>query len=271
MKRKIILILFLLITYYISSINESFDNNLFKWNNGNINNQNKLINTFQKNGCIIIPNMLSNNDCNKLLKIIYKEKKKKNIELGNIQSPNSRKDIYLSLKDTKKFIKKIYNKIKTFCNVLLPDAKIVENSSFVSYPGAGNQGWHTDTAFSSESADLISFAIALDDISSTMGPLEVFLESNKVHKSITEKNSFSTIDRFMKLKKQMNFKKVKCICKKGSLIIWSSKVVHRGSANIHKKRPVFYFSLMGKGKPPFGATYSLKSKDKLKKNYIKDL
>ena len=270
MKRKIILILFLLITYYISPIKESFGNNLYKWNNTNINNQNKLINTFKKNGCIIIPNMLSNNDCNKLLKIISKEKKNKNIELGEIQSPYSRKDILLSLKDTKKFIKKIYDKIKTFCNVLLPDALIVENSSFISYPGAYNQNWHTDTAFKSESADLISFAIALDNIESNMGPLEIFLESTKVHKSIANTHEFN-IDLFKKLRKQMNFKKVKCICKKGSLIIWSSKVVHRGSANIHKKRPVFYFSLMGKGKPPFGATYSLKSIDKLKKNYVKDL
>ena len=214
--------------------------------------------------------MLSNNDCNQLLKIISKEKKNKNKELGKISQPMSRRDMALSFKSTKNFIKKIYDKIKTFCNVLLPDAKIVENSSFISYPGAQNQRWHTDTAFSSGSADLISFAIALDDISSTMGPLEVFLESNKIHKSISDKNGFA-IDRFMKLKKQINFKKVKCICKKGSLVIWSSKVVHRGSANIHKKRPVFYFSLMGKGKPPFGATYSLKSKDKLKKNYVKDL
>jgi hypothetical protein len=274
MKRKIILLLFLLITYYISSINESFDNHLYKWNNANINNQNKLINTFKKNGCIIIPNILSNNDCNQLLKIISKEKKNKNKKLGKIGMPMSRRDMLLSLKTTKNFIKKIYDKIKTFCNVLIPDAKIVENSSFISYPGAQNQQWHTDIALGKKSeigAELISFGIALDDISPYMGPLEVFLGSNKLFTTFTNYTHGFLWDSFKKVSKKLNLQKVKCCCKKGSLVIWSSKVVHRGSANIHKKRPVFYFSLMGKGKPPFGATYSLKSKDKLKKNYVKDL
>lgn len=274
MKKTFLLLLFLLIIYYISSINESFDNNLFKWNNGNINNQNKLINTFQKNGCIIIPNMLSNNDCNQLLKIISKEKKNKNKELVRINMPISRRDMPLSLKTTKNFIKKIYDKIKTFCNVLLPDAKIVENSSFISYPGAQNQPWHTDITIGKKSkigAELISFGIALDDISPYMGPLEVFLGSNKLFTTVTNYTNGFLWDRFKKVNKKLNLQKVKCSCKKGSLVIWSSKVVHRGSANIHKKRPVFYFSLMGKGKPPYGSTYSLKSIDKLKTNYIKDL
>lgn len=286
---KIICLIFLILiifTYYFFSLHEPFNNKLFKWNEGNINNQIKLVNTFNNNGCIIIPEILSHNDCDEILKIILNEEKNKNAETGGINSNLHRKDLLLPLNKTKQYIKKIYYKIKNFCDILVPNAKIVENSSLISYPGCYPQIWHADTNYvSNKDAELISFGIALDDISANMGPLEVFLESNKFYKDKLDllelyniENDNLNGDYDDGLKKQdadelynniLNLRKVKCECKKGSLVIWSSKVTHRGGANSEKERPVFYFSLMGKGNKPVGATYSIKKKDKLE--YVKNL
>jgi len=104
-----------------------------------------------------------------------------------------------------------------------------------------------------------------------MGPLEIFLESNKVYKNIDnlinqykikpdnlkdENHDGILYQIFEKIGHTLFYKKL-CNCKKGSLVIWSSKIIHRGGANYKKRRPVFYFSLQGNGAKPYGATYSL--------------
>jgi len=275
-----ILLIFLLLYLIFYKQFDGFNNNYYKWNNCKTNNPEKLKRTFNNYGCIIIPNLLSIDDCNKLLKIIKKEERKKNTQTGNINSNYKRKDLLLPLDDTKEFIKKIYNNIKIFCDDLHPDGKIVENSCLISYPGSYPQIWHADTKYQfGKEGNLTSFGIALDDIDSSMGPLEVFLESNKIYKTdreelykknkIKEQNLTGDYDDGLKYQenekicKILNFKKENCACKKGSLVIWSSKIIHRGGGNNKKKRPVFYFSLLGKGKLPYGATYSLKKREKL--------
>jgi len=286
----IVIVLFICMLYIIYRISynlyqlsntESFNSNLFKWNSCYTSNQNKLIQTFNKYGCVIIPNTISEKECDELLEIISKEERNKKNETSEINSNYKRKDMILNLNETKSYIKKIYTNLKHFCDIIVPSAKIVENSSLISYPGCYPQVWHTDTNFKSKKeANLVSFGIALSDINEHMGPLEVYLESNKLYESNTEEivsrhsikedlldgeyddgNKYQMIEKICKVSK---FKKGKCICKKGSLVIWSSKVVHRGGKNNDKKRPVFYFSLQGSGTKPVGATYSLKKKDNMK-------
>ena len=279
-----IVLLFLIILYLIYSmylIRDGFlnkNNKLYTWNNCKIDDQEKLKNTFNNYGCIIIPDILSENECDELLSIVKKEEINKNIEIGNIHSNYKRKDLILPLNDTNKFIKKIYNKINKFCDDLHPSGKIVESSCLISYPGCYPQIWHTDTIFNSNrDGNLTSFGITLEDTSPNMGPLEVFLESNKIYKidnediynkyKIKEDDLNGDLDDGLKYQskekicKLLKFTKVNCASKKGSLVIWSSKVIHRGGANNKKERPVFYFSLLGKGEYPYGATYSLKKKD----------
>jgi ectoine hydroxylase-related dioxygenase (phytanoyl-CoA dioxygenase family) len=67
------------------------------------------------------------------------------------------------------------------------------------------------------------------------------------------------------------YKHVKCDCKKGSLVMWSSKVFHRGGQNYgDKDRPIFYITLMGdNGKNPMDFDSTIE--DASKKIYIKDL
>ena len=76
----------------------------------------------------------------------------------------------------------------------------------------------------------------------------------------------------MKLMTTFGFN-TKCAVPKGSLVIWSSEVVHRGGANKSEKdRPVFYFSLLGStGEKPVGATYSLRPEDRGTERGIRSL
>ena len=283
----LIFILLIIIIYkYIYQDKEPFRKRLYTWNKCKINDQTKLKNTFNEYGCIIIPSILSTQDCDNILSIIEREERNKNAETGNINSNFKRKDIYLSLNDTKEYIAKIYEKIKIFVDELIPDARVVESSSLISYPGAYPQIWHSDTNYTSpQEGNLVSFGIALDDITYKMGPLDVYLESNKMYTQdedkLYEKHNlksdnlqgnyddgikYQSIDELCKLEK---YKKVDCSATKGSLVIWSSKVIHRGGENTSKRRPIFYFSLLGKGKKPHGATYSMKSKDQIVK--MKDI
>lgn len=283
-----IAVIILLIFLYII-LNRQYEglyNKLYQWNNCKLNDKDKLINTFNNYGCIIIPEILSERECNNLLKIISKEEKNKKNETSNINSNYKRKDLILSLVDTKPYIKKIYSKIKQFCDELHPKGKIVESSSLISYPGCYPQIWHADTMYVDENeGNLTSFGIALQDTTENMGPLEVFLESNKLYKNDKEelmkkykiKDQNLTGDYDDGIKYQMNeklcnilnFKKGICSCKKGSLVIWSSKIIHRGGANKRKRRSVFYFSLLGSGKPPMGATYSFKKGENIE--YINNI
>ena len=242
-------------------------------------NQDQLIQTFNDNGSIIVPNVLDNKDCNSILDIMKEEEQSENVSYGNINSNYKRKDLMLPLEKMKPFIKKIQDKIDPFCDIIIPDGEIVECSSIISYPGCYPQIWHSDTQYESDNdGTLVTFGIVLDDITHDMGPLEVYLKSNKFY----DKTGIIRADVYEweppepgvplgaddGLKKQyreeyckkLNLQKVSCNCKKGSLVVWSSTVTHRGSGNTsNKERPVFYFSLMGKGDRPEGTTYSIKN------------
>ena len=255
---------------------------VYKWNNAKLNNKNKLINTFNVNGCVIIKNMLSTYDCDMLLNIINFQESQQNNKYGDIMSSYNRKDLILPLYYTNYYINKICNKLKVFCNDLVPNYKIVESSCLISYPGCYPQIWHKDTYYKNKNknkdGNLISFGIALDDINKEMGPLEVYLKSNSIYEqdngflyskyNIKLRQLDGEIDNGIRYQSDealcnaLKFKKKQCISNKGDLVIWSSKVYHRGGKNVLKKRPVFYFSLLGSGNAPNGATYSLLTKDK---------
>ena len=94
---------------------------VYKWNNAKTNNSKKLINTFNVNGCVIIKNMLSTYDCDMLLNIINFQESQQNNKYGDIMSSYNRKDLILPLDYTNYYINKICNKLKVFCNDLVPN------------------------------------------------------------------------------------------------------------------------------------------------------
>lgn len=245
-------------------------------------NQDKIINSINKNGVVVIPNILSTSDCDHLLKIINQEEKNEFQQKVSINSDINRCDVHLPLENTQKYIKKIYLKLKHFCDTLLPGSQLIENSAFITYPPSFPQAWHIDYEIdhaiqNDNIVNVMSFGIALDDITDNMGPLEYYKGSHKIwqhHDKLFEKYNIpeeefdtdeyenipdgSKIQRYQHLCNALNLKKKICTCKKGSLVIWSWRGIHRGGANSEKRRPVFYFSLMEKGQDPEGTVYSLK-------------
>jgi len=295
MKLLILLLLLFLIIYR--------SNNYFEWNKCNIQNQTKLTDTFNKYGLIIIPELLNSNETNNLLNIVLnKEKNFHESENFEIRSFYKRKNITIPFNDCKKYIVKIYKQNKYFIDKLTPNAKIVECAALITEPGCYPQGWHTDTYLDKinpdKYANLISFGIALDDIDETLGPLEGILKTNnlktnEIDNILNNNNLLNKYDEnyyhkdciyiendikrglcnsalFEITKLNKNFKHVKTTCKKGSLIIWSSKVFHRGGQNYgYKNRPIFYFTLVGdNGENPMHYSINM---DNNKEIFIKSL
>ena len=47
----------------------------------------------------------------------------------------------------------------------------------------------------------------------------------------------------------------------GSVIVYDTRVLHRGGANSLRPRPVYYFSLKGSGVTPTGIRYAIQPED----------
>lgn len=221
-----------------------------------MNNSNKIVDVeiddMTKNllndGYLIIPNMLTHQDCDNILKDIH-DVEKRNPKTSSIHANTNRKDMLMPVYRVKNHIQKIYNKTKNIWDVVTPNPMLCECSTLISYPGAKHQSWHSDTEYNPNDANLVSIGIVLSDVTKRMGPLHVLKGSNNEHGKMSVENILNN----------KNHAEIHCTAKKGDAVIWLSSVVHRGSKNTSKKsRAVFYFSLLGNnGNKPNGATYSL--------------
>ena len=205
-----------------------------------------------KNGYLIIPNMLTHQECDSILDEISKVEKR-NPKTGSIHANKKRKDMLLPIYRVKNYIQKIYDSINNIWEHVVPNPVLCECSSLISYPGAKHQSWHSDTTYAPGDANLVSIGIALSDVTEDMGPLHVLKGSNKVHGTSVEN-----------IEKNKKYEEIHCTAKKGDAVIWLSSVVHRGSKNVSQQsRSIFYFSLLGSnGNRPDGSTYSLLNKQK---------
>lgn len=208
-------------------------------------------------GYLIIPNMLSHQECNNILNEI-KTVEKGNVTTSDIHANKNRKDMCIPVYRVIKYIKKIYEKTKDIWKYVTPNPILCECSALISYPKAKNQAWHSDTNFTKGDANLVSMGIALQDVTKDMGPLHVLKGSNLDYDAIYDKDT------------KKKYKKIYCTAKKGDMVIWLSSVMHRGSENSSKlSRYIFYFSLLGtNGSVPNGSTYSLLNKFNKTKIYL---
>ena len=71
-------------------------------------NQNDLVDMFTNNGCIVIPNVLTNSECNIIINNIRNELSNNNAEFGDINSQHRRIDLKLPIEKMDKFIKMVY-------------------------------------------------------------------------------------------------------------------------------------------------------------------
>lgn len=300
----------LLLVFFLYSIRNVNENNkeIYEWNNCKLTDQKKIANTWNKYGVIIIPNVVSNEHCNELLNIIKEEEtNSKYKETNNVRSVHKREDLFLPLEKCRPYIKNIYEKIKIFVDTIAYNSKFMDCSSLNSKPGSYPQEWHSDTNVDKTNklhellySNLFSISVSLQDVDETMGPLEAYLGTHRINYDyinyINEKynipGKFDEEDNDMdckyykdniksglcdnkiaKILEIENIKPVKAVCKKGSIVIWSSKLFHRGGGNYgNKDRYTFYFTLIGIGKlNPMNYEPSIKKNDKNKIIYMKDL
>ncbi|KAJ9459201.1 hypothetical protein DIPPA_63080 [Diplonema papillatum] len=163
---------------------------------------------------------------------------------------------------------------------LLGNARLVEFSCLVSYPGAQEQPPHSDStarSFASTSAaHLISVFVPLVDVAHGMGPLEVWPQTHSTVQLLPQciKHLKSLNGRqhqeFMSemeaasdvapgpLVDALCYDSVKMTVPKGSAVLMDSRCFHRGSRNSCCVRPVLYFTFASEsGSLPEGSTYSL--------------
>lgn len=202
-------------------------------------------------GAIVIPGVVSPDLCDQVASQLLNQdvhnpdKKTGDIyNSTNLPGTGARIDLFVN---NEGLYADMYDRVMTKLSMLFqcyaPDFYLSEFSSFLVYPGATNQPWHSDTnRYDNEAAPMITVAIALTDIHDDLAPLQVMLGSHT-----------SFLSMFLG-------PKLKMTCKKGDVIIWDSRIYHRGTANLTRSlvRPLFYFSLTSThGKKPMGSTYSM--------------
>ena len=96
--KNYMLILFLLIIILWFGLNTIID---FFDKIKPIVNQELLVDKFNNNGYIIIPNVLSNSECNVIINTIKNELNNSKVEFGNINSQHKRIDLKLPLENGK--------------------------------------------------------------------------------------------------------------------------------------------------------------------------
>jgi ectoine hydroxylase-related dioxygenase (phytanoyl-CoA dioxygenase family) len=129
------------------------------------------------------------------------------------------------------------------------DPRVVECSAMITFPGAQDQEWHRDNSYDPAEARLLSIGIALQDITSAMGPLEVVKGTHTTTKDVSDDME----ERFGE----------KMTCSRDDIVAWVSSVHHRGSGNSsNEPRVVMLFTVASDGPLPDGSTYALLKKYK---------
>jgi hypothetical protein len=234
------------------------------WRNGSLAHPARFRQLLNDYGVVIIPQVFTPEE----VCAIYRDTKHiPATSYGDIHSPYKRRDKALPLAHMKPYLKTLYAKSPEFWSHVFPDYTLAECSLLTSYSGAKAQPWHSDTEYDENALELVSMGITLCDVDATRGPLEVFPGgiNNRIISWIDDEYTDCILN---------GYSPTACTCPAGSLVFWSSQVVHRGSANRSREnRPVFYVSFLESPEsssessaipktPPQGATYTLSPADR---------
>ncbi|KAJ9456130.1 hypothetical protein DIPPA_18288 [Diplonema papillatum] len=151
------------------------------------------------------------------------------------------------------------------------DALLVELAVMVNDPGADYQKWHADTIHQEGSAVLYSFFVAIDNITSDMGPTVLVPSSHR------EEQRNQCLQELRKSKQGYCDKwidgqpRLGATLRPGDAIVFNSLLQHCASMNSsNKRRRIFYFSLSSPGRIPPGSTHTLNPAYKAAKLRLKD-
>ena len=208
-------------------------------------------------GVVALQSVMSSEESLKLAEHIYKAVEAPTYAFGSIMENELRHDYPLEmLAWNTQYYDKVTKLLRPILEKMLgDDAELVEYSSIVSMPGAGEQKMHPDAGMEhlndlKEWAKVYSIFVYLNDVDVDMAALDV-------------RPGTHTHFHFLIPQEAMMLGSVPTVrmsVPSGSIVIMDSRCHHRGSANNStKRRPVFYFSLKSKvGKPPTGPTYSIR-------------
>jgi len=216
--------------------------------------------------------------------------------LGNIQEADRRADLKLDLSmPVRKALNEVVQRCQgCFSEVMGASAKLVELATITSDPGAVAQPVHADTmhgvtrflqsdvqfpetaedsdgedgqddmgeivrAVATETAIICTALVALQDVSSSMGPTHLWPGTHTVNHHATlwgtcvgGKLSVAAADE------AFGVDRVDMTLQKGDMVIYDSRTMHCGGANTSQsRRSVLCISLMGPGIRPDGTTWTM--------------
>ena len=202
------------------------------------------LNELDTKGYLILPKMVNQEDCDKVMMTVNMEMIEKKKEEYYILSPKKRKHLALPLDENIKYVVKIISrKIRPVIDNYFKNPTIIECAIFLSYPGCDNQNWHRDSSKKLNNEKLLTIAVSLNDIDKVNGPLQLYEGSHNYPENEYKKLNHSKD----KLFDTSRYKQVSATVNRGDIIIWDSNIIHRGSKNNGNFiRPLFYFSLIDK-------------------------
>jgi len=218
-------------------------------------------------GVVLLQSIIPLDVCKRAAADIAEQIKDPKVTFGNIMESEFRHDYPLEIGNNA--TDAIFTTTMTFIDKIITrqlgnHASVVEYSSLVSLPGAGQQGVHPDTNMKSAEDfrgvnKMISVFVSLADVDVDMAALDVWPGTHThVHLLPSEQHELLVSAPAVRLK-----------IPAGTAVLMDSRTFHRGSSNNSTKpRPVQYFSFAedtdGKAAPD-GATYSMRDEYWLEK------
>ncbi|GBG30779.1 Hypothetical Protein FCC1311_069992 [Hondaea fermentalgiana] len=216
-----------------------------------------LVERIDAHGVFVLPSIIDPSLCRQLAEETNKVIHNPDDNFGFIAKPSFRKDHPLKLKgNVRTVMKKVLRMLEPVLQRTLGNnVRLRELSTLTTYPGAPSQDFHPDTISRKpnvKSVKLFSSFIYLDDIGMDQAPLDVFpgTHGHAHHLKPSHQRWLDQRAPFLRV-----------AVPQGSLVMYDSRVRHRGSANNSPLvRPTVYFSVQEDvADVDSGSTYSIYS------------
>lgn len=208
----------------------------------------KYIKEYQENGIVVIPDVFTDEECDKIKKEAYKTTPQSIKDAGYPHQPSEQAYNKLSLiffpalsnsyLNEIRIDKRMVNLVKKFIG---EDVKQINNQIYFREAGDQDQfAWHKDIIFREPShfnndvvEDYFQTIIAVDDITETNGAIE-FIKKSKDIPLPPPKN--------LRVFQRGNLQGTKYTAKKGSVLIWRVDTIHGSEPNTSDKDRMTYMN-----------------------------
>lgn len=192
------------------------------------------------------------------------------LEFGEIDVKNEQRlDMNVPINSVaRRTVHNLYGRLKGVFDRYDSDPLLIEHSCFLNFPGSHPQNWHRDVESQdiANNGKLFTVGVALDDISSDMGPLQLIPKSHRIDALIDAINQRDCHDSMANFcgyfHDQAQYRD--WTCRRGDVLVWDATLLHRSGGNRSgRMRGIYYFSLLFKtAEVPSGSTHSLMRKYK---------